>query len=205
MRRLLFVLMCSGCAGTAPRGLEPLRDPPVELVQPSALSTRADSAAFLKFALGHMLDSQRVADSAVVFHLLVPDVLLADSAWLYQLLAHKRITGLCGALIAQCKLSFALGSRLVEPPDVAGERTVHVEFGLYATGRSRRTILPRDDGDRIVRQWEIGILGDQPVLLSGHRVMQVFSMPTLTLFWSARHPAWRVLGWKPYRPSRGGA
>ena len=205
MRRLLFVLMFSGCAGVAPRGVEPLPNTPVELVQPSALSTRADSAAFLKFALGHMLDSQRVADSSVVFHLLVPDVLLADSAWLYQLMAHKRVTGLCGALIAQCNLSFALGSRLVERPDIVGQRTVHVEFGLYGTGRSRRTILPRDDGDRIIRQWEIGILGDQPVLLSGHGATQIFSMPTLTVFWSAKHPAWRVLEWKPFRPSRGGA
>ena len=205
MRRLLFLLMCSGCAGTTQRWVEPLQGPPVELVQPSALSTRADSAALLKFALGHMLDSQRLADSSVVFHLLVPDVLVADSVWLYQLLAHKRVTGLCGALTAECRRARAVGPRLVGGPDLAGERTIRVEFGLYDTGRRRRTIPPRDEGERVIRKWEVGILGGPPVLLSGYAVLPVVELPTLTLFWSAQHPAWRVVGWEPFRPSRGGA
>ena len=205
VRALALVVACLGCASALPRPARPWAPAEAALRLSRDLATRDDSAAVIRFALVHALDSMNAVDSNAddPRQLWVPDLLRRDTLWLHELVAHDRVRGLCGEVQLNCRASSAVVPRIVELPDLRSSRAIALELQFQRLGRPRRTVRPHDEQERFVRRLEVGILPGPKVMY--HGVMTIVMPPRLSLRWLPSRRAWVVTGWEPERPWRGGA
>jgi hypothetical protein len=204
MRALTLVVACLGCASAVPHPAQPWAPAELALVLPAELTTRADSAALLRFALVHALDSMHAVDSTADDppQLWVPDLLRHDTLWLRDLVAHERVRGLCGEVHLSCRSNSAVVPRIVELPELRSSRAVALELQFQRVRRPRRTVRPHDEQERFVRRLEVGILPGPKVMY--HGVLVPLMPPRLSLRWLPSRRAWVVTEWKAERPWRGG-
>ena len=205
MRVLVLVVACLGCAAAVPHSAQPWAPAEAGLELQGELATRDDSAALLRFALVHALDSVAAEDSTAKRQpqLWVPDLLRRDTLWLRDLVAHERVRGLCGEVELNCRLSTAIVPHLVELPELSPTRAVALELHFRRVRRPGRTIRPRDEQERLLRRLEVGILPGPKVMYGG--VMVVVMSPRLSLRWLPSRSTWVVTDWEPERPWDGGA
>ncbi len=200
---LLMALLClaSGTAGAQ----ELRRQTPTafdDSAKDAALQTRADTAALVELLLPVALDSLASDTSAFGLWSYVhryPQVLLSDelgsavdTAWLAELVAARRVRGICAPIMRSCRRTDAIRVSLADQPG-EGDNAVLLVLALSGALKSgSRPVDIEDENERLLRLWDLGIFQPAPVWWADH---VLHFIPRMRLRAERVRTSWRITAW----------
>ncbi len=204
--RYLALLVASLCLGSATAEAQELRRPTPtafdDSAKDAALQTRADTVALVEILLPVALDSLASDTSAYGLwshvhrypQLLLSDELgsVVDTAWLTELVAARRVRGVCAPIVRSCRRTDAIRVSLADQPG-EGDNAVFLVLALTGALKSgSRPVDIEDDNERQLRLWDMGIFQPAPLWWVDH-VLHV--IPRARLRAERLETSWRIMAW----------